>query len=174
MPTLQQGAHLGDQPGGPACLQHLAHDAWRTRALQLHARERRLQGCFFFGVGGEGCAFIYNVFWVKLKKKLTIVRTIPYRLVFNTWRMMRGELALYSYTLESVAFKVAFGGGIWGAGGGGCAFISLMCFGQCYVSGSGIRRLFDPWIRDPGWGKNQDPDLGLRSYFREIETIFWG
>jgi hypothetical protein len=32
------------------------------------------------------------------------------RLVFNTWRMMRGELALYSYTLESVAFKVAFGG----------------------------------------------------------------
>jgi hypothetical protein len=32
------------------------------------------------------------------------------RLVFNTWRMMRGELALYSYTLESVAFKVAFMG----------------------------------------------------------------
>ena len=28
------------------------------------------------------------------------------RLVFNTWRMMRGELALYSYTLENVAFKV--------------------------------------------------------------------
>jgi DNA polymerase elongation subunit (family B) len=28
------------------------------------------------------------------------------RLVFNTWRMMRGELALYSYTLENVAYKV--------------------------------------------------------------------
>ncbi len=39
------------------------------------------------------------------------------RLVFNTWRMMRGELALYSYTLESVAFKVVF------LGGEGCAFI---------------------------------------------------
>jgi hypothetical protein len=23
--------------------------------------------------------------------------------------------------------------------------------------GSGIRCLFDPWIRDPGWVKNQDP-----------------
>jgi hypothetical protein len=26
--------------------------------------------------------------------------------------------------------------------------------------GSGIRCLFDPWIRDPGWVKSQDPDLG--------------
>ncbi len=29
---------------------------------------------------------------------------------------------------------------------------------QCY--GSGIRCLFDPWIRDPGWVKSQDPDPG--------------
>jgi hypothetical protein len=25
---------------------------------------------------------------------------------------------------------------------------------------SGIRCLLDPWIRDPGWVKNQDPDPG--------------
>jgi hypothetical protein len=25
---------------------------------------------------------------------------------------------------------------------------------------SGIRCLFDRWIRDPGWVKNQDPDSG--------------
>ncbi len=30
--------------------------------------------------------------------------------------------------------------------------------GQC--PGSGIRCLFDLWIRDPGWVKNQDPDPG--------------
>jgi hypothetical protein len=29
---------------------------------------------------------------------------------------------------------------------------------QC--SGSGIRCLFDPWNRDRGWVKNQDPDPG--------------
>ncbi len=27
-------------------------------------------------------------------------------------------------------------------------------------SGPGIRCLFDPWIREPGWVKNQDPDPG--------------
>ncbi len=27
---------------------------------------------------------------------------------------------------------------------------------QCCGSGSGIRCLFDPWIRDQGWVKNQD------------------
>jgi hypothetical protein len=29
---------------------------------------------------------------------------------------------------------------------------------QC--SGSGIRCLFDPWIRDPGWVESQHPDPG--------------
>ncbi len=29
---------------------------------------------------------------------------------------------------------------------------------QCCGSGSGA--FFDPWIRDPGWVKNQDPDTG--------------
>jgi hypothetical protein len=29
---------------------------------------------------------------------------------------------------------------------------------QC--CGSGIRCLFDPWIRDPGWVKSKDPDPG--------------
>jgi hypothetical protein len=31
---------------------------------------------------------------------------------------------------------------------------------QCCESGSGIRCLFDPWIRDPGWVESQHPDLG--------------
>jgi hypothetical protein len=31
---------------------------------------------------------------------------------------------------------------------------------QCCGSGSGIRCLFDPWIRDLGWVKNQNPDPG--------------
>jgi len=31
-------------------------------------------------------------------------------------------------------------------------------FLQCQCCGSGIRCLFNPWIRDPGWIKNQDPD----------------
>jgi hypothetical protein len=32
---------------------------------------------------------------------------------------------------------------------------------QC--CGSGILCLFYPWIRDPGWVKNQDPDAGSRT-----------
>jgi hypothetical protein len=31
-------------------------------------------------------------------------------------------------------------------------------FTQCCGPGSGIRCLFDPWIRDPGWVKSQHPD----------------
>jgi hypothetical protein len=47
---------------------------------------------------------------------------------------------------------------------------------QC--SGTGIRYLFDPWIRDPGWVKNQDPDPGSGMnipdhIFESLETIFW-
>ncbi len=45
--------------------------------------------------------------------------------------------------------------------------------------GSGIRCLFDPWIRDPGWVESQHLDLGsgigdeqLGSYFLELRTIF--
>ncbi len=43
------------------------------------------------------------------------------------------------------------------------------CTMQCCGSGSGIRCLFDPWIRDPWWVKNQDPG----SYFRELRNNFW-
>jgi hypothetical protein len=32
---------------------------------------------------------------------------------------------------------------------------------QCCGSGSGIRCLFDLWIRYPGWVKSQDPDTEL-------------
>jgi hypothetical protein len=31
---------------------------------------------------------------------------------------------------------------------------------QCCGFRSGIRFLFDPWIRDPGWVENHDPDPG--------------
>ncbi len=40
---------------------------------------------------------------------------------------------------------------------------------QC--CGSGIRCLFDPWIRDPRWVKNQDPDSGPDRIFESLETI---
>jgi hypothetical protein len=50
-----------------------------------------------------------------------------------------------------------------------------MCHKQCCGSGSGIRYLFDPWIRDPGLVKIRfrirDEQPG--SYFLEFETIFW-
>ena len=42
--AVQRGPHIGDQPGGPPGLQHLAHDAWRAGALQLHAGECGIQG----------------------------------------------------------------------------------------------------------------------------------
>jgi hypothetical protein len=52
---------------------------------------------------------------------------------------------------------------------------------QCRGSGSGIRCLFDPEIRDPGWVKNQDPNLRSGSgtnnpdhISESLETIFWG
>jgi hypothetical protein len=41
-------------------------------------------------------------------------------------------------------------------------------------SGSGIRCLFDPWIRDPGWVKNPDPGSGPNNpnhISESLETI---
>ncbi len=36
---------------------------------------------------------------------------------------------------------------------------------------------FTPWIRDPGWVKNQDPDPGCTSQIigisESLKTIFW-
>jgi hypothetical protein len=40
------------------------------------------------------------------------------------------------------------------------ALPALPCTIQCCGSGSGIRYLFDPWFRDPGWVKSRDPDPG--------------
>ncbi len=47
-------------------------------------------------------------------------------------------------------------------------------------SGSGIRCLFYPWIRDPGWVKNQDPNPGSGSGINNpdhisesLKNIFW-
>jgi hypothetical protein len=50
-------------------------------------------------------------------------------------------------------------------------------FFQCCGSGSGIRCLFEPWIRDTEWVKNQDPDpesgMNIPDYISEsVETIF--
>jgi hypothetical protein len=40
-----------------------------------------------------------------------------------------------------------------------------------------IRGLFDPWIRDPGWVKNLDPDprsgSAMNNPDQSLETIFW-
>ncbi len=38
--------------------------------------------------------------------------------------------------------------------------------------GSGIRCLFDPWIRDSGWVKSQDPDPGWTTPIRELRNHF--
>jgi hypothetical protein len=41
----------------------------------------------------------------------------------------------------------------------------------------GFRCLFDPWIRDPEWVKNQDPDPDMMNNLDHIseslEPIFW-
>jgi hypothetical protein len=45
---------------------------------------------------------------------------------------------------------------------------------QC--CGSGIRCLLDPWIRDPGWVKSQDPDPGWTNriiFPRAWKPVFW-
>jgi hypothetical protein len=53
---------------------------------------------------------------------------------------------------------------------------------QCCASRSRsrIQGIFDPWIRDPGWAKNQVPDPGfgcgvniLKHTSDSLETIFW-
>jgi hypothetical protein len=53
-------------------------------------------------------------------------------------------------------------------------------FHQCCGSESGIRCLFDPWIRDPGWVESQHPDPGSGmnieqpgSYFLELRNHFF-
>jgi hypothetical protein len=49
---------------------------------------------------------------------------------------------------------------------------------QCCGSGSGIPCLFGPWIRNPGWIKSQDPELGSGMnnpdhISESLQTIFW-
>jgi hypothetical protein len=47
--------------------------------------------------------------------------------------------------------------------------------GQCCGSGYGIRCLFDPWIRNPGWVKSQDPGPdNPKSYFLELRNHVFG
>jgi hypothetical protein len=51
---------------------------------------------------------------------------------------------------------------------------------QRYGYGSGIRCLFDPWMQEPEWVKNQEPDSGSgmnnpdHTYFRELKNNFLG
>ncbi len=54
-------------------------------------------------------------------------------------------------------------------------FTNINSWKQCCGFGSGIRCLA-PWIRDPEWVKNQDPDPGwilLDHISESLETIFW-
>ncbi len=44
----------------------------------------------------------------------------------------------------------------------------------CCGSGSGIRCLFDPWIREPGSGMGKKIRIQPRSYFREHRNHFLG
>jgi hypothetical protein len=44
------------------------------------------------------------------------------------------------------------------------------------VADQGSSAVLTPWIRDPGWVKNQDPDPGLNipeHIFGSLETILW-
>jgi hypothetical protein len=59
-------------------------------------------------------------------------------------------------------------------------YVEEMFSKQCCGSGSRIRDLLDPWIQDPGWVKNQDPEPGSGSGMhiqdhisKSIETILW-
>ncbi len=62
---------------------------------------------------------------------------------------------------------------------GSCPAQEIVCdllnysYRQCCRSGSGIRCLVDPWVRDPGWVKNRIRDEQSGLYFRELRTIFW-
>ncbi len=47
-------------------------------------------------------------------------------------------------------------GSTWKEVGSSKMCLHLKMFAQC--CGSGIRCIFDPWIRDPWWVKYQDPD----------------
>jgi hypothetical protein len=71
--------------------------------------------------------------------------------------------------LEGVKMLAAQGGG-WS--------IQVLIF-QCCRSESGIRCLFDPWIRDQGWNKIQiqDPGEDLVSKINfglKIQKLFYG
>jgi hypothetical protein len=49
------------------------------------------------------------------------------------------------------------------------AYFRIMIPKQYCGSGSGIRCLFDPWIRDSGWVKSQDPDPGWKQFGSGME-----
>jgi hypothetical protein len=57
-------------------------------------------------------------------------------------------------------------------------FLDPLFLGQVSYSvadtdpGCGIRFLFDSWIRDPGWVKNQDPSSGSGSEMNNPDHIF--
>jgi hypothetical protein len=52
--------------------------------------------------------------------------------------------------------------------------VFCLILNRCFGSWSGIRCLCDPWIRDPGWVKNQatDRDEQPNHVSESLETIF--
>jgi hypothetical protein len=55
---------------------------------------------------------------------------------------------------------------------GTVGIFTLVLKGDKQCCGSGIRCLFDLWIRDPEWVKNKDKHEQPGSYFREPRNIF--
>jgi hypothetical protein len=50
-----------------------------------------------------------------------------------------------------------------------CSHIILETVLSVLLIRLGIRGLFDPWIRDPGWVKNLDPDPGWKRFGSGIQ-----
>ncbi len=104
------------------------------------------------------------------------LRTMLNKLVIKVRNMM-------SYLCVEKIFIVIIWWGVWD--GRNCALNKgtihhktsiVFSYMQCCGSESGIWCLFDPWIRDMGWVKNQDPDSAWTSriiFSESWETIFW-
>ncbi len=78
-----------------------------------------------------------NCWGALIRRSRTVLRS-------TKWPRNRTEVSLYSYTTYKYYLKLLSK--------------KLKRWNQCCGSGSGIRYLFYPSVRDPGWVKNQDPD----------------
>jgi hypothetical protein len=85
----------------------------------------------------------------------------------------RGSAAVAAAVVVVVVVR---GAAPWGPARGPVRLTIILVNNQCCESGSGIRCLFDPWIRDPGWVESQHPDPGSGMnnpdlIFESLETI---